>query len=70
MCMHILAQLRAGTLVQLLDLECPVEDEKGYVYEKAAIIDYLRKEQRVGRGVAACPVAGGLSRPPALSDSC
>ena len=40
-----------------MELENPVEDDKGYVYDKAAIVDYLRKERRQGRD-ATCPVAG------------
>ena len=49
---------------KLVDIDEPVEDEKGYVYERAAIEDYIRRngkpEGRGGAGekVMSCPVAG------------
>ena len=44
--------------VQVLELEEPVEDEMGYVYEKAAILAYIiRITRRPGEPVP-CPVAG------------
>lgn len=46
--------------MQLLELKNPVMDEKGYVYDKQAIVDYIRGK---GSGQSAssskeCPVAG------------
>ena len=55
-----LGSMSEGGWLQLLELENPVEDDKGYVYDKAAIVDYLRKERRQGRD-ATCPVAGDPS---------
>ena len=49
---------------KLVDIDEPVADEKGYVYERAAIEDYIRRngkpEGRGGAGekVMSCPVAG------------
>ena len=40
---------------QVLDLDDPVADQHGYVYEKQAILDHISR----GRGGSAkCPVAG------------
>ena len=46
--------------MQLLEIKNPVMDEKGYVYEKQAMVDYIRQR---GAGQSAssskdCPVAG------------
>lgn len=41
-------------VVQTHELDDPVEDEKGVVYEKSAIFDYLRRN----RGTTVCPIAG------------
>lgn len=43
--------------MQIYELEDPVQDEKGVVYEKAAILDYIRQQ----RGKAICPVSGAQS---------
>ena len=49
---------------QILELESPVEDQQGYVYEQAAILEYIRREEAkpAPRGhtvhPCACPVAG------------
>jgi hypothetical protein len=40
--------------VQLIDIEDPVEDQVGYVYERAAIESYLRSKGNKGK----CPQAG------------
>lgn len=44
------------TLVELIHLKEPVEDSKGFVYEKSALIDYIRKTSR-GRGPVRAPIA-------------
>ena len=44
--------------MQIYDLDEPVEDEKGVVYEKKAILDYVR--QRGGSSV--CPMTGTASK--------
>jgi hypothetical protein len=41
---------------QILEIEEPVEDQKGFVYEKAAIIEHIRKNG-TGNEVA-CPHHG------------
>jgi len=49
---------------KLEDIDEPVADEKGYVYERAAIEDYIRRNGKpegrggVGEKVMSCPVAG------------
>eukprot|EP00882_Tetradesmus_deserticola_P014440 GHRQ01015356.1.p4 GENE.GHRQ01015356.1~~GHRQ01015356.1.p4 ORF type:complete len:146 (+),score=59.33 GHRQ01015356.1:1157-1594(+) len=43
------------TMKLLIDLEEPVEDHKGFVYEAAAITDNIK---RSGIGHIECPVAG------------
>lgn len=43
--------------MQIYDLDDPVEDEKGVVYEKQAILTHLRQ---LG-GASVCPVAGTAS---------
>ena len=40
-----------------MELEDPVEDERGYVYEKAAILDHIRLKQP---GQCVCPVSGTM----------
>ncbi|KAK9831686.1 hypothetical protein WJX74_006133 [Apatococcus lobatus] len=42
------------TAKQTYDLDEPVEDEQGVVYERAAILDYLRRNC----GTSVCPIAG------------
>jgi len=42
-------------LLQIMELEDPVEDERGYVYEKAAVQDYIRQKPP---GHCQCPVSG------------
>lgn len=44
------------TMVELVHLKEPVEDAKGFVYEKRALIDYIRKTSR-GRGRVQAPIA-------------
>lgn len=44
----------AFVAVQLVDLESPVEDDKGFVYEGSAIRTAITR----GGGVIECPVAG------------
>jgi hypothetical protein len=44
------------TLVELIHLKEPVEDSKGFVYEKSALIDYIRKTSK-GRGRVLAPIA-------------
>ena len=42
-----------------MELEDPVEDERGYVYDKAAILDHIRrKEQESPGSQCVCPVSG------------
>lgn len=41
---------------QILEIEEPVEDQKGFVYEKAAIIEHIRKHGMGGE--VACPHHG------------
>ena len=43
---------------QIMELEEPVEDERGYVYEKAAILDHIRQQERRSPGQCVCPVSG------------
>ena len=45
----------------MLELEEPVEDEQGYVYEKAAIIGHIRKSTRYPGGGVPCPMAGSYA---------
>jgi hypothetical protein len=52
----------------VLDLADPVEDEVGYVYEKAAIVKYIRDAERRRPGQPVdCPIAGA---PPAAAPPC
>jgi len=44
------------TLVDLIQLKEPVEDSKGFVYEKSALIDYIRTKS-MGRGRVRAPIA-------------
>jgi len=53
----------------VFDLEDPVADQKGVIYEKAVVVDYIKKKLRAGHD-AVCPVAGeypGLFLLPVLS---
>jgi hypothetical protein len=57
-----------GRRAQVLDLADPVEDEVGYVYEKAAIVKYIRDAERRRPGQPVdCPIAGA---PPAAARLC
>ena len=51
-------------VAQVLELEEPVEDELGYVYEKAGILGYINTEthKHPGRPVL-CPMAGKHAGP-------
>ena len=43
----------------VFDLEDPTADVKGYVYERAAIVEYVRRQAGHGAYAAAqCPAAG------------
>ena len=43
----------------VFDLEDPTADVKGYVYERAAIVEYVRRQAGHGAHAAAqCPAAG------------
>lgn len=53
------------SLFQVLDLVDPVIDQKGYVYEKAIIVTYIRQEIRKS-GEAKCPQAGESPQLPPL----
>lgn len=46
-------------MAQILELQDPIEDEMGYVYDKASLLQYIRRElqRHPGREVQ-CPVAG------------
>ena len=50
----------ACTCVQVLELKEPVEDERGFVYEKAAIENWITGHGRGDLPVDA-PFAGGVS---------
>ena len=39
-----------------MDIDTPVQDSKGFVYSKAAIVDYLKKQG----GQAQCPMQGKI----------
>uniref|UniRef100_A0A061R632 SP-RING-type domain-containing protein n=1 Tax=Tetraselmis sp. GSL018 TaxID=582737 RepID=A0A061R632_9CHLO len=43
--------------IEVLKLREPVEDDKGYVYEKEAVVDYITRESHHRRQVP-CPQAG------------
>jgi hypothetical protein len=46
-------------LLQLLELEDPVEDQMGFVYEKSAIVDAIRKANNPrSRNKLTSPIAG------------
>lgn len=49
-------KLTRTSWVQRLEIEDPVEDEKGYTYEKSAIINYIKEEGR--NGSVKCPAGG------------
>lgn len=42
--------------LQILEMSDPVEDERGYVYERESIVEYIIHNS--GRGQVKCPVAG------------
>lgn len=44
------------TLVEVMQLKEPVEDPKGFVYERSALMDYFRKAPKV-RGKVRAPMA-------------
>ena len=47
------------TMKDVFDLEDPTADVKGYVYERAAIVEYVRRQAGHGAHAAAqCPAAG------------
>ena len=47
------------TMKDVFDLEDPTADVKGYVYERAAIVEYVRRQAGHGAYAAAqCPAAG------------
>lgn len=47
------------TMKDVLDLEDPAADVKGYVYERSAIVEYVRRHAGNGVNAAAqCPAAG------------
>ena len=47
------------TMKDVFDLEDPTADVKGYVYERAAIVEYVRRQAGRGAHAAAqCPAAG------------
>jgi len=47
------------TMKDVFDLEDPTADIKGYVYERAAIVEYVRRQAGHGAYAAAqCPAAG------------
>jgi len=50
--------------VQMLSLKEPVVDGMGFVYEKAAVFDWLSKQQGDGRTPVRAPIAG---EPPLLT---
>eukprot|EP00955_Chlamydomonas_euryale_P032766 344517-Chlamydomonas_euryale.AAC.9 len=62
-----------GCELKVFDLEDPVADQKGVIYEKAVVVDYIKKKLRAGHD-AVCPVAGArhvlimtnLTKPTAL----
>ncbi|KXZ48997.1 hypothetical protein GPECTOR_24g287 [Gonium pectorale] len=45
------------SMVPAIDLRDPVKDSKGYVYERAVVMEYLRRHATIGGG-AKHPVAG------------
>ena len=47
------------TSVEITELEEPVKDKMGYIYEKKAILKYLQGGRyNTGNGVRRCPVGG------------
>lgn len=42
-------------LLQVLDIEDPVEDSRGFVYQKQNILDYIRSKPG---GITIAPIAG------------
>ena len=56
---HVDSQQAAGE--QVLELEEPVEDEQGYVYEKFAILSHINKHTRYPGGAVRCPMAGAYA---------
>lgn len=51
-------------VLQLLELDQPVMDLVGFVYDKAAILQHIKRMQHVpgGRQSVQCPVAGTAHR--------
>lgn len=45
------------TMKSVFDLTEPVEDLKGFIYEKQAVLNYIRDKSRSGQTVA-CPISG------------
>lgn len=45
-------------VLQMLQLKDPVVDEVGFVYEKEAIYDWLRKQPGGGQQPVRAPIAG------------
>jgi len=41
-----------------MDLQEPVQDKLGFVYEKSAIVEYINKRSQGNRRPCPCPVAG------------
>ena len=42
----------------IMELDDPVRDKRGYVYEKAPLLEYIKRKGQYNNGRAACPVAG------------
>ena len=47
--------------MQLMDIEDPVEDQKGYVYERVHVEQYIKQKQAAGVREVQCPASGELS---------
>lgn len=46
--------------VQLLEIDVPVMDNKGFVYEKKDVVDHIKRQRTVGESVL-CPVHGNVA---------
>lgn len=42
----------------MFELQNPVADSMGFIYDKSALIEFLRDQRRKGHGQVRCPVAG------------